>query len=228
MILGTAFLLSLAGAAAAADAVVYNPVPEASGYNWSGAYVGAEVGYVVGGNADYLWETGVGTDADYNFTHGVDGIFGGIYAGHNYQFDGGLVVGAEADIVWGDVGGSSLAPGDASYLADTAIDWSGAARARLGYAMDRFLPYVAGGIAFAYLDYTEYEDGDFYSAGDANLVGWTLGIGAEYAITDDWLLRGEYRYTDYNDKDFLSVDHDEEFNFELDTHDVRLGAAYKF
>ena len=94
--------------------------------------------------------------------------------------------------------------------------------------MDRFLPYVTGGVAFGRLSFEEFDEGDFYGEAKADLVGWTLGAGAEYAVTDNWIVRGEYRYTKFNDEDFVSQPEEEDYNVDADIHDLRIGAAYKF
>jgi outer membrane immunogenic protein len=58
------------------------------------------------------------------------------------------------------------------------------------------------------------------------LTGWTVGGGVDYAATDNLIVRLEYRYTDYGDKNIafggLSVKND------FKTNEVRLGVAYKF
>ena len=50
--------------------------------------------------------------------------------------------------------------------------------------MDRFLPYVTVGVAFGKFSFDEYYQGDLDSSTDENLVGWTLSVGAEYALTN--------------------------------------------
>lgn len=216
-------VLATATFAHAADATVEEIVVVDSTYNWSGVYLGAQVGYAVDGSADYIYYE----DSRYNYDNDLEGIFGGLYAGYNYQFSNRIVLGVEGDVAWGDVDGAGVAPGDNAWSNETSLDWTGSARLRLGYAVDRFLPYVTGGVAFSKLDFME-TGGATPDRGDANLVGWTLGAGTEYAVTDNWIVRGEYRYTKFNDKDFRSQPGDYEFNVDADIHDLRIGAAYKF
>ena len=94
--------------------------------------------------------------------------------------------------------------------------------------MDRFLPYVAAGVAFGRFDFEELEDGDFYGDADKDLIGWTLGLGAEYAVTGNWIVRGDYRYTEFDDQDFVEQPVDDDWNVKLRSHDIRFGVAYKF
>lgn len=224
--LAAALALGATGYAVAADAVVDEVVVVDSAYNWSGVYVGGQVGYVFDGSADYVYEND--PDSSYNYNHDLDGFIGGAYVGYNYQFSNNIVLGGEADIAWGDLKDSTRDLGAGDYSAETKIDWMGSARVRLGYAFDRFLPYLTGGVAFGNLNFEEREDGDFYGDADVDLTGWTIGAGAEYAVTDNWILRGEYRYTEFNEKDFTEQPVDDEFSVDVHTHDFRIGAAYKF
>lgn len=219
VLLATTLMIALAGSALAAD----GDLPEASSYNWSGGYVGGQIGYGFGG-ADYQYAGG----DSYDYSHDPDGLLGGIYAGYSKQFANNLVLGVEADIAWGGLKDQTLAPGDASYSAATRIDLAGSARLRLGYAIDRLLPYVSGGVAFARFSFDEYNQGDPYSSADESLVGWTLGVGTEYALTDNWTLRGEYRYAGYGTHDFVTQPADEAYSTDITTHDIRLGVAYRF
>lgn len=223
LVLATALALASAGWAAAADAIVDEVVVVDSTYNWSGIYVGGQLGYGFG-SADYVDSD----EPEYDYDHDPDGFIGGLYAGYNYQFANGIVLGGEADVVWSNLEDSTFAPGDDSYSATTEIDWMGAARVRLGYAVGRFLPYLAGGVAFGHYDFEELNLGDFYGDHDDGLIGWTIGLGGEYAVTDNWIIRGEYRYTDFDEENFISNVSGEEYDVDIDIHDVRLGIAYKF
>ncbi|MEW9807734.1 outer membrane protein [Mesorhizobium sp. ZMM04-5] len=226
VIVATALAFGFAGSAMAADAMVEDVVVVDSTYNWSGVYVGGQVGYAFG-NADYVYDPD-SPDPDYDYANDPDGFIGGLYVGYNHQFANGVVLGGEADFAFGNVEDSDLAPGDDTYSASTEIDWTGAARVRFGYAFDRFLPYVAGGVAFGHYDFEELNNGDDYGDHDGGLVGWTIGLGAEYAFTDNWIVRGEYRYTDFGKENFISNHSDDEYDIDVDIHDVRIGVAYKF
>ena len=95
-----AFVLLSAGvtvsaSAFAADAVVEPPVEpvvvvETPVFTWTGFYAGVQAGY--------LWGESEATfDAANPFDIGPDGFLGGVYAGYNYQFANGIVLGVEAD-----------------------------------------------------------------------------------------------------------------------------------
>lgn len=227
-LLATTMLLGLAGTAGAADAVVYDQAV-ASAYNWSGIYVGAAIGYAWGDSpfenrtGDYVART------DYD----PDGVFGGVYAGYNHQFANNVVLGLDADI-----NAANLEGGGGPYYDDigpqagidvySKMNWNGAVRLRAGYAMDRFLPYVAGGLSFGGYRFDLYGDDVLVFSQKETMVGWNVGAGVEYAATDNLILRAEYRYTDYGSKEYPELWQEDIAKIKLRTHDVRLGLAYKF
>jgi outer membrane immunogenic protein len=227
----------------AADAVVHEATPEiaaAVGYDWAGLYAGAHLGYAwadtnVTALDDYLFSPAL--DAEFNFDS--DDIVGGVHAGYNWQ-RGRFVYGVEVDITASGIDetvDNTLSPGSGESFS-TKIDWFGTARARLGYAVDRFLPYVTGGMAFADIE-SSYNDpdenfpspvGNFAVASDV-VFGWTLGAGAEYALDENWILRAEYLYVDLEDSQgtLRTIFADTyRYDFDNDLHVVRLGASYKF
>jgi outer membrane immunogenic protein len=97
-------------------------------------------------------------------------------------------------------------------------NWLGTVRARAGFAADRFLVYATGGLAYgnvksqtnAALTFDQtYTDNTSsppvvspYLAGTvpwtggktSTQVGYTVGAGVEYAVTNNWIIRGEYLY----------------------------------
>jgi outer membrane immunogenic protein len=240
LLLAVSVIALTSSAALAADlapAPVEPVAPVYVPYSWTGFYVGAQIGYTWG---DSTFD-GAGSPAGTPYlSTSVDpkGIFGGGYAGYNYQFDGGFVVGVEADINASDAKSDHNAfpagPFGPGLSADSNLKWFGSARLRLGYAFDRFLPFVTGGVAFGKYDAETHLPGGGVPANlrdiDLNKAGWTIGAGLEYAFTDNIIGRVEYRYTDYGDKkrsgpfQFAS----QPVRIDLSTNDVRVGVAYKF
>ncbi|MGF7157569.1 outer membrane beta-barrel protein [Bartonella heixiaziensis] len=113
-------------------------------------------------------------------------------------------------------------------------NWGGATRVRIGFAVDRIMPYVAGGIAYAQfhdtISMTLKKQGD-KTASSKNLtdetktmVGYTLGGGIDFAMTDNVLVRAEYRYSDFGKKKFAK----ENLEISYKVNDFRVGVAYKF
>ena len=140
------------------------------------------------------------------------GFIGGAQIGYNYQI-GQFVIGAEADFMGSTANQSSSASiaipnflqnGTAVETSNSKIQqsWLGTVRLRAGYAADRVLLYVTGGFAYGNVDYTlttsEVQgNGDtLYFAGQKSQTkaGYTFGAGVEYALTNNWIIRGEYLY----------------------------------
>ncbi|WP_019220641.1 outer membrane protein [Bartonella senegalensis] len=113
-------------------------------------------------------------------------------------------------------------------------NWAGATRVRIGFAVNRFMPYVAGGIAYTQLEDTVSisfkKDGERVGPSKTltdekkTMIGYTLGGGVDFAMTDNVLLRAEYRYSDFGKKKFAK----EKLEINYKTNDFRVGVAYKF
>jgi hypothetical protein len=59
--------------------------------------------------------------------------------------------------------------------------------------------------------------------------GWTAGFGVEYAFSEDWSGRLDYRYSEYDgDGSFYEKEPDGDYDLDLDTSEVRVGVAYRF
>jgi len=232
ILLASVALFGLTAAASAADLpsrVAPAPVAVVPVFTWTGFYVGAQAGYAWGDSDSRLFVGGVdvtaaafpdGTDYD------TDGFVGGVHAGYNVQF-GSFVVGVEGDIEAASIDGDRSFT-DLGVAASTDIDFQGSLRARAGVAFDRALLYVTGGLAFANIEntYTDIGTGDSVSFDDTEW-GWTLGAGVEYAVTNNLSVRGEYRYTKFDDVENVidglgTVEQDSDF------HTVRVGVSYKF
>lgn len=224
ILLATTFLFVVSGGALASDVAVHQAasVPAIAAFTWTGGYVGAQTGYV--------WGDGSFEGIDDYANPEPAGFMGGLYAGANYQFGNNVVVGVEADLAWSGADDSALVydsagiPWPADYPVVQEISRTGAVRARLGYAVDRWLPYVAGGVAFAAVDQRLVgADGNF----NTTYTGWTLGLGTEYAFSDNLIFRAEYRYADLGSETF-DLQGLPPLEIGLKTSDVRIGVGYKF
>lgn len=229
ILIASTIALTGLSSANAADAIQYEeptPVSTVSAFSWAGGYLGGQVGYG--------WGKSTFTDPNFSASLKPDGFLGGLYAGYNFAVSENVILGIDGDITYNNLkDGTSEDLGGIFVGADSKLRWSGAVRARAGYAIDRFLPYIAGGIAFGSVKNSGFIDlfGDnFYAAQSKTLTGWTIGAGVDYAATDNLILRVEYRYTDYGRKDFSGSN--ELFSFDtgnkLKTNEIRVGLAYKF
>lgn len=222
------------------------PVVAAPAFSWTGFYGGGQIG---GSWSDGDFdrevtaknETPPNVYVDRRVTDITsksinDGNFiGGLYAGYNYQFQNNVVIGIDADIAWTDnttKSNKNVPVGEyysEGYYNKVDQDWLAAVRARLGYAYNRFLPYLSAGVAFTDAEYKRRNTGptfDEHYSDSKTLTGYTLGAGVDYAMTDHIILRAEYRYTNFGDDDF-SLDGWKR-NVDLKANDLRVGVAYKF
>jgi len=172
-----------AGSASAAD-VDAPPPPLRGYYDWTGVYAGV-FGFYTSGTADASIVSG-GSGSD-SFT--IDGAqFGGL-AGYNFQ-DSWIVYGVESDLGFNDVDGTSaLGP-----INDFDVSPTWHLRGRVGFAMDNVLPFFAAGLSTG--------DGDARVAGfgapSVIHLGWNVGFGVDWGITDNIIVRAEYIYDDFS------------------------------
>lgn len=223
LILGSSILLAtLTTGAYAADVVsAQEPAPSfaAPAFNWSGAYIGGQI--------DYSMTKGKFSYANFPEAKATGkGFLGGIYTGYNFDVGNNVILGAELDFTTGfNKSKKNDASGYAAY-ATTQARWAGAARARVGYAMDRFLPYLAGGVALGGIKDTVTTQNSSFTS-DKTRSGWTIGGGVDYAATDKVILRLEYRYTNFGKQNF-DLNNSMNYSRKLSTNDIRIGVAYKF
>jgi outer membrane immunogenic protein len=155
-------------------------IPAAPAFTWTGFYIGLNTGYAFGQSN---WSSPLGSTGWFN----VNGPLAGGTIGGNYQI-GALVVGGEADFDWQNVKGSLGGGGCFPATCNSASNWVGTFRARLGYAIDRVLIYATGGGAYANIK-TAINPLPWASSAE---LGWSSGAGVEVAMTDNWTAKVEY------------------------------------
>jgi outer membrane immunogenic protein len=150
-------------------------------YNWTGFYLGINGG---GGWGRSSWDAAAASTGSFDLS---GGLIGGT-AGYNWQM-GQVVFGLEGDIDWSNIRGTTLVTCPAG--CETRNTWLATVRGRLGYAADRFMPYITGGAAFGDIR------ANFPGAGaSANKTGWTAGGGVEFSLAGNWTAKAEYLYVD--------------------------------
>jgi len=238
-LLSSFILVSAAGGAAAADASV-DAAHMADRHDWTGVYFGGHAGYAWAETdvteLDYYTFSGSG---DSRFGFRSDAAMGGLHAGVGWQV-GSFVYGIEADISASGIDKTvpnSMLPGSGESFS-TRIEWYGTVRGRLGFAADRFLSYVTGGLAFGHVEssYNDplenfpFADGNYAIASDV-AMGWTLGAGADYAIDGNWIVGVAYQYVDLADSRG-SMTHllggTYRYDFDNNLQVLRLDFSYKF
>ena len=213
----------LSAAAQAADLPVKAPMAPAV-YNWSGFYIGGNVGYGWGSSdnnflvSDPLNAGGFVGTLNATDTNHYKGVIAGGQAGYNWQSTK-YVFGIETDLQgsWqkGDQNFNSAIVGTniitGPFVNPTAITntdkitWLGTTRGRLGYAADRWLIYATGGLAYGEVKIagtaTPATIGvipnlPFGWSQSSTRIGWTIGAGVEAALAGKWTWKVEYLYVD--------------------------------
>jgi outer membrane immunogenic protein len=176
-------------------------------YNWTGFYVGINGGGGWG-HSDF--------SAPFTGSSNMSGgLVGGTF-GYNWQMNQ-VVLGLETDIDWSNIRGSSAC--GFGFSCETKNTWLGTFRGRLGYAADRFMPYVTGGLAYGGVKTSVAGFGD----SSTSKAGWTLGGGVEFAIAGPWTAKVEYLYVDLGRTSSV-LGSDASFR----TNIVRAGLNYRF
>lgn len=214
---------------------------------WTGVYVGLNAGLANGntqgsiGRPDRREDDGPndlrlldrGNElGQLNFDYEMNGALYGAQIGYLHQ-RGNLVLGVEASF-----SGSSIQGSDAGCLVFIAgidcrrdVNWLATVVGRAGWAYDRILLYGLAGVAWADVDTSaKLLNQPFLSGGDTH-VGWTVGFGIEWALSNRVSARIEYAHIDLGSQTHnlqfrdTSVSVPDRVDLEIDT--IRLGVNVK-
>lgn len=183
--------------------------------DWSGSYVGA-----IGGGAEQRLSTkNLGVTDSFS----ASGPMGGIYTGHNWMF-GNYMLGFDSATMLANIGGHGAQPNApfTSYQDFLESDFRG----RVGYAVGRFLPFAAAGVAFG--SSWQRDDATGNSKGDVPAVAGTFGVGVDYMATDRIAIRAEYLYARSLIEESTRIDNDVCCDQSRTSSSFRVGAAYFF
>jgi outer membrane immunogenic protein len=235
LLASTALCAALAPSAFAADLPTVKGPPPAPAvappvFNWTGFYIGGNVGAMWSQDGVETTDGFGGLPVGTTDTVDPSGLVGGVQAGYNYQFSN-IVAGVEGDLDWSSARGSRDSVWGLTGLNHTAsTPFFGDVRARLGLAVDRFLPYVTGGVVFA--EQRNSLGAVFLtppSTGRSEGTGWAIGAGVEYAIDNHWSAKAEYLYTQFPDANgTLFAGAPYTFKFKDSADIARLGLNYRF
>ncbi len=182
-------------------------------YDWSGFYVGGKGGYAFG-SADV---GGASTDSN--------GWMFGATVGFNQQ-TGQWVWGVEGDFDYTLIKGNPTNTSVALCASGCEVKsvFFGTARGRLGYAIDRFLPYVTGGGAIGSMKISSAT-----GASETNTpLGWTVGAGVEYALDDGWSVKVDNLYTQFTSTTCSAATCGVDTDYKLRFSSIRGGFNYRF
>jgi outer membrane immunogenic protein len=222
--IATILLAASALSAGGVQAAIGAPAIRASTYNWTGFYVGASVGGAWG-------HTDVSRldNAFLPVQSSPNGVALGGLLGYNLQ-SGSSVFGLEGDAGWMSAKASTSGFTTAAFMQTSRIDFEGRIRGRLGYAMDRTLPFVAGGVSFGHQKLTI---DNLFLGTTMSLkkihTGWNIGGGLDYVLLPGWIGRIEYIYDQFSAQDYIfgapAVVADRSVKFNTST--VRAALIYK-
>jgi outer membrane immunogenic protein len=222
LLLSIVFAIGGMAVATAADLPTAKPAPvfEAPAYNWTGFYLGGNLGGAWG-SFDPSTST-VFSPIGYFATTSVPaintvggqsikpaGFTGGAEGGYNWQ-TGNLVFGLEVDFGYlglrGSASGRALYPccvGTGFTVNSSAhTDWLLTARPRVGLAYNNLLFYATGGLAVTNLS-SSFSFSDTFATAAASgsfsntKTGYALGGGVEAGLWANWTVKAEYLYVNF-------------------------------
>jgi outer membrane immunogenic protein len=203
--------------ASAADLGVKAPAPPpvVPAYDWTGFYIGGEGGYAWA-YPDLTVDSGPLTQQSVSYAN--HGGFGGGFIGAQYEFmPSHIVVGLEGEFNGSSIKGtatSSLTGSLAGVPSTVTVNQSGSLNsfgsvdARVGVSLvgmywDKMLLYITGGVAFgdpkqSLTAVSSTIAAPAFAVGTASFdggskTGWTFGAGIDFALTNNWIVRGEWR-----------------------------------
>jgi outer membrane immunogenic protein len=242
--------------AADLPAKVYAKAPPpvvVAAYNWTGFYVGGDVGGAWARTSvanNFLPSAAAFTVDNEAFKNSASSIVGSVHAGYNWQVSPSAVLGVEADwsglranssstVDWLTAGVASCSPVTSCFTTmSTNISWLASVRGRAGVLVSpNVLLYATGGVAWGRLAYAgEANNGSGYVGvfnGSSTNVGYVAGGGVEWMVAANWLVRAEYLYYSLgkgpNSSVFPAPPFGNNFDWGRTTvNTVRLGLSYKF
>jgi outer membrane immunogenic protein len=253
--LGVAVAALCGASAYAADLPVKAPyTAPVSLYNWTGFYIGADVGGAWASQDVTSVACAICNQFPASGTLKGSSLLGGVYAGYNFMLTPQFLVGIEGDWNFAHLDDTITAPseltdGTPDVAGSSGIDWShdvkwlASIRGRLGWAiMPNALLYATGGAAWSKVDYSAL---DRFGNGCPNCggvsfsqtkTGYAVGAGAEWAPwNNNWLVRAEYLYYHFAGASASGIDQGgtgivaATFDWDdLSIHTARAGLAYRF
>jgi len=239
------------------DPVVHHPAPK----TWTGLYLGAGVGAgaVVHEldayarrkgnkceeNGDYValaeggqCSNGGGTRESGLIFDGIggEGAFGTLQLGYDRQLSSRFVIGAFLDYDFSNISTDlEIYNNYNSYSAEIELEHMWSIGARFGWlATPDTMWYVLAAYTQGSFDVSDSEGflADYLKIDDFD--GYTLGAGVETRLTDNWSIKGEYRFTQFDSETILNYGHDEGpysyeagVDLEPSVHTARVVLSYR-
>lgn len=225
---GSAFAADLPSRHAPPPAIMYSPEPA---YSWTGFYAGVNIGGYINASRFALAASSAPLSGG--------GIVAGGTLGYNWEASNRFVLGLETDI---DYRSRTKVNPVLSQNVSSNDGYLGTLRLRVGYELDRALVYVTGGAAYGNAVAPTSLSSPVIgvpaqrSASNPTFnVGWAIGAGVEYAVTDNWSLKAEYLYARGSSRQLVYVPQFAPVGATLISasgrsgeHMLRVGANYRF
>jgi outer membrane immunogenic protein len=198
----------------------WRPTADAGAFDWSGPYGGVLAGGMWAQPRTTL--SGAATTT----SDSIAGPVAGVFTGRNFLF-GPWMLGWEGAVEVTNATGTGPQPSIAAVKFNNYFEAD--ARARAGYAVGRFLPYVTGGLGYGRSEQTDLSSGSGSYRGRIPSESAAAGAGLEYAFDDRWTARLEYLYdwsigTEWTRLDAATVTLDQT----RPAQTLRAGLAYYF
>jgi outer membrane immunogenic protein len=261
LLLGVAFgALALSSPALAADLPVKAPIYKSAPlpvYNWTGCYVGGNVGYSWGRSSGEFDFPGLSSSsfitpplaASYPISSNPQGVIGGVQVGCNRQIDNRWVLGVEADIQ----GSAQKASRNISAFntfgegfsgnVESRLRWFGTLRGVAGFLVTpTVMLYGTGGLAYgdasissaiAVTPFGNATTNVTAVSSSATKVGYAVGAGIAGAFpnSNNWTWKLEYLYIDLGSLGAAGTDPvigPYNFSAKITDNILRVGVNYRF
>lgn len=189
-------------------------------YNWTGCYVGGNVG-AAWGRAEFGADFGTASATNSGFT-------GGLQVGCDYQM-GTWLIGARNMLNGTNLDSGTTFPN--GYTGNSSTTWFDTLTARLGYTVQPYLLlYVQGGGAWTRSNQTIRGGGIQVAQFASNKGGWTIGGGVEYMFAPHWTAFAEYNYLDFGSAtaSWTDIIGAHSVNVRRDSQNLLIGVNYRF
>jgi high affinity Mn2+ porin len=248
-LLSTGFSLGITALAQAAEPSSPIPTKAPAFSDWSGFYVGAQLGAAWGRSHVTASELGNGLSAVgtlnihsfYDAFAGTGSYFSGLQAGYNKLLTSRFLVGVEADVAFpNSIGGSTIfaSPSNGQASFEEMMQLSGTVRGRMGYLKGSWLFYATGGLAWSFDQISRTQLAGVPAGGTAlpgtvetrfmvPRLGWAAGAGIEFALPSHWTARIEYLTTGFGSRSVSFPAGAQAFTSNFALQSIRLGLNYR-
>lgn len=235
VILATIAMTSGISTVNAADIIKSKPLALPAAFSWAGPYLGVETGITF----DHFYST-AGSSSNQTVRSIVGRpektVLAGIYGGYNLRLGQSAILGVDGNIDLHRPEAHNIIGNEIRFYNFYQETMRSAIRIRLGVAKGKLMPYIAGGLSIVRAGQAAglLENGIATpSHHQHNYKGWNVGAGADYNIADNIALRFDYRFSKIPVKDYYFVSDNNNWlkhsrNIGLKSHQLRVGAAYKF